>query len=387
MRLVRPPSVASGRAARAKAAPLVTALETILTQVRERIVRYRDSPIGEQDTKAALIDPVLRALGWDVEDLEEVQREYRLKSTDNPVDYALSILRTPRLFVEAKALGGNLNDRRWANQIMGYAAVAGVEWVILTNGDEYRIYNSHATVPVEEKVFRTIRIADEGSRADDTLAVLSKERMKENWIDVLWKAHFVDRQIRAALEELFSPAPDPSLVRLLGKRVTTLSPGEIKAGLGRVRVRLDFPEETPPDRPPAPVPAPAPRPARPSGRRRATPSPQAQGGPHGEATPWRNVSVQDLIAAGLIKPPLHLEKTYKGRRATGRLEADGRVTYDGKTFDSLSIAAGVARASVIGAPPGRKYPQTNGWTFWRFKDANGELKPVDCLRQRHFQSG
>jgi len=114
MRLVRPPSVASGRAARAKAAPLVTALETILTQVRERIVRYRDSPIGEQDTKAALIDPVLRALGWDVEDLEEVQREYRLKSTDNPVDYALSILRTPRLFVEAKALGGNLNDRRWA---------------------------------------------------------------------------------------------------------------------------------------------------------------------------------------------------------------------------------------------------------------------------------
>jgi len=121
-------------------------------------------------------------------------------------------------------------------------------------------------------------------------------------------------------------------------------------------------------------------------RTRCTPPPQVQGGPHGEATPWRNVSVQDLIAAGLIKPPLHLEKTYKGRRATGRLEADGRVTYDGKTFDSLSVAAGVARASVIGAPPGRKYPQTNGWTFWRFKDADGELKPVDCLRQRHFQS-
>jgi hypothetical protein len=117
----------------------VAELEQVLGQVRERIVRYRDGGIGEQDTKAALIDPVLRALGWDVEDLEEVQREYRLKGGDNPVDYALSILRTPRLFVEAKALGGNLNDRRWANQIMGFAAVAGVEWVVLTNGDEYRI--------------------------------------------------------------------------------------------------------------------------------------------------------------------------------------------------------------------------------------------------------
>lgn len=365
----------------------MTALGQVLTQVRERALRYRDSPIGEQDTKAALIEPVLRALGWDVEDLEEVQREYKPKSADNPVDYALSILRTPRLFVEAKALGGNLDDRRWANQIMGYAAVAGVEWVVLTNGDEYRIYNSHATVPVDEKVFRTIRITDEESRVEELLGVLSKDRMKGNAIDMLWKAHFVDRRIRAALETLFTAEPDAALVRLLGRRVPSLSTSDIKAGLSRVRVRLDFPEEAATDRPPAP--ASANRPSRMSESRRATPpsSPQAQGKPPGEATPWRNVSVQDLIAVGLIKPPLHIEKTYKGHRATGRLEADGRVTYDRKAFDSLSVAAGVARATVIGAPPGRKYPQTNGWTFWRFKDADGQLKPVDCLRQRHFQSG
>jgi hypothetical protein len=43
--------------------------------------------------------------------------------------------------------------------------------------------------------------------------------MKENWIDVLWKAHFVDRQIRTALEALFAPEPDPALVRLLRKQV------------------------------------------------------------------------------------------------------------------------------------------------------------------------
>ena len=37
---------------------------------------------------------------------------------------------------------------------MGYASVAGVEWVVLTDGNEYRIYNSHATVPVEEKLLK-----------------------------------------------------------------------------------------------------------------------------------------------------------------------------------------------------------------------------------------
>ncbi len=165
----------------------MTALDQAVRQVRERITRYRDAPIGEQDTKAVLIEPILRALGWDMEDLEEVQREYRLKGADNPVDYALSLLRIPRLFVEAKALGGNLSDPRWANQVMGYATVAGVEWVVLTNGDECRIYNSHATVPVEQKIFRTIRITDEDERAGETLVVLSKERMQENWIDVLWR--------------------------------------------------------------------------------------------------------------------------------------------------------------------------------------------------------
>ena len=65
-------------------------------------------------------------MGWDVEELDEVRKEYRFKRGDNPVDYALLLLRTPRLFVEAKALGENLSDRRWAGQMLGYASVAGV---------------------------------------------------------------------------------------------------------------------------------------------------------------------------------------------------------------------------------------------------------------------
>ena len=41
-------------------------------------------------------------------------------------------------------------------------------------------------------------------------------------------------------------------------------------------------------------------------------------------------------------------------------------------------------SGIVGAPPGREYPQTNGWTFWRFRDADGNLAFVDALRQRHF---
>jgi hypothetical protein len=356
----------------------MTALGDALAQAREKVARYHATPVGEQDTKAALIEPILRALGWDLEDLDEVRREYKLKTADNPVDYAMLILRTPRLFLEAKPLGGDLDDRRWANQIMGYAAVAGVEWVVLSNGNEYRIYNSHAPVPVDEKLFRAICISDDNSGAEETLQLLSKDRLKENWIDALWKAHFVDRQIRTVLDGLFSAEPDRSLVRLVAKRLPSVSAGDVKAGLTRVRVQLDFPIE-PVDTPKSPT-APTPKVSDPSSQHHIAARPR-----HVGRTPWSHVSLQDLIAAGLIKPPMELEKTHLGRRFTARVEADGRVTYRGGTYDSLSTAGGVARASVKETPAGLKHPQTNGWIFWQFRDENGQLESLNILRRRHFE--
>jgi len=129
-----------------------------LAEVRRRIEQGAKRHLNEQNTKATLIEPVMRVLGWDVENIDEVQREFRVKKKDKPVDYGLLVLRTPRLFIEAKALGEDLGDRRWANQIMGYASVAGVEWIVLTDGNEYRIYNSHAPVSVDEKLFRAVSV-------------------------------------------------------------------------------------------------------------------------------------------------------------------------------------------------------------------------------------
>jgi hypothetical protein len=280
-----------------------------LQRVRDRISRYRgrSSSIGEQNTKAALIEPILRALGWDVEDPEEIWREYRRRTVDNPVDYALMILRTPRLFVEAKSLGDNLDDPKWANQIMSYAVVAGVEWVVLTNGDEYRIYNSHAAVPVEEKLFRTIRLTDDRADVAEALDILSKHRTEDNWIGTLWKAHFVDRQMRRALAALFSPEPDPSLVRLLNRKLPSLSPAEVRAGLSRIVVNLDVPDspESTAERPSVSRSV-----ERRTGKVRPAERPTEHGDGEAEASSWQSVTIQDLITAGLIRPPLELQKTY-----------------------------------------------------------------------------
>jgi len=346
--------------------------ETI-EQVRAKIVRYKTSrPINEESTRAALIEPIIRSLGWDVEDLEEVQREYKPRKRDKPVDYALMSLRQPRLFIETKALGENLADHRWANQIMGYAAVAGVKWVVLTDGDEYRLYNSHAPVVIDAKLFRTVRISDNTAELPETLALFAKEQIDDKKIEVLWNAHFVDSQVHKALDDLFSGEPDPSLVRILGKRTAKLSAKDIRAALGRVRVRLEFPVAV------ATSPS-----AHGSGAGHR--APRDRGTKPASAAPRSDVSLADLIKSGLIKAPLDLEREYKGRRLTARIEADGRVTCLGKVCESLSTAGGMARASVIGVSPGRKYPQTNGWTFWRYRDPSGKLKDMDEVRQRHVR--
>lgn len=88
------------------------------------------------------------------------------------------MLRASKLFVEAKAPDQDITDRRWLNQIMGYASVAGVEWIALTNGDEYRLYNTHAAVAGDEKLFRSFN-SDTDRHAEDTLRLLARDRMAE----------------------------------------------------------------------------------------------------------------------------------------------------------------------------------------------------------------
>lgn len=353
-------------------------LRAVLREVADRIDRHRGSNIGEQNTKLALINPVLRTLGWDVEDLEDVRSEFRRAPSDKPVDYALMLARTPRLFVEAKALDENLEDRRWANQIVSYATVAGVEWVVLTNGDEYRIYNAHALAPVEEKLFRIVQISEDLDAAAEALALLAKEQVRENSLTGLWQAYSIDRRVKAAVDALFLPEPSPWLVRRLAKDLEGLTNGDVRDALVRARVMIDVPaQELPrssrrvvPERQESEI---GHQPVlQPAARTRRVPTSVAV----------QNVSVKQLIEEGLIETPLELTAPYKGHELSARIEAGGRVWCLGETYDSVSLAAAMARRSVIGAPPGRKYPQTNGWTFWRFKDADGRLRELTVLRER-----
>jgi hypothetical protein len=131
------------------------------------------------------------------------------------------------------------------------------------------------------------------------------------------------------------------------------------------------------------------RPARPraSGSRLHAPHPVAKPGRKAAETAKAigDATLESLIAFGLIKPPLELERDYKGSHLTAVIEASGKVVFAGEAYDSLSTAGGMARKQVVGAPPDRPYPQTNGWTFWHFRNEQGQSQEIEALRKGYIE--
>jgi len=336
----------------------MTELGKAISLVRAKIEKHHDpESMNEQNTKTALIDPILRAIGWLVGDLDEVVQEYRRKRKDNPVDYAMMVMRTPRLFLEAKALGHNLDDEKWAKQVLGYATVAGVQWVVLSNGDEYRIYNSHAVVPIEKKLFRTIRISDPESKAEDVLSLISKEQLQEKTIDLLWSAQFVDRQVKKLVGDLFHGDPDEGLIKLIQQTGDDLTTDDVFASLQRANVTIDYPEIL----------------AMP---KVCKPQPEKSKAP----AVANDVSLAEIVSQGLIKLPCRIFATYHEVEVSATIEAPGRIVFGKEQFRSLSTAASAARKHVLGTDA-KKGPSTNGWAFWNCI-YQGERVKMGDLRKR-----
>jgi Restriction Enzyme Adenine Methylase Associated len=331
--------------------------------------------VGEANTKAGLIEPILEGLGWNIADPDEVHREYRRLPSDNPVDYALLVLRTPRLLVEAKGIGEHLNDPKWANQTIAYATAAGVEWVALTNGVEWHIYNAHAPVPLEQKLFQITRLRDGVAQAARVLQLLSKDNMTENRIEELWRAYFVDTQVHESLREMFSGGePARELVSAVRRRTAVLTLKDIRASLTRVRATFEFPTVGDPTPSGAAGPAPASAGAARAAVRRSE-------GAVSEAE--RSLTLEDLLSRGLVAAGAVLEGSLRdGRAVTATLRSDGWIEFASAAYRTPSGAGAAAKESGADHSLSPSQKATDGWTFWKTPDGTGRLVTLKELRSR-----
>lgn len=120
---------------------LLEPLVSVLAEVKERLQRHnQELRQSEALTRSALIDPVLRALGWNTEDPNLARPEYSVSS--GKADYALlSPGGKVTAFIEAKSLGQSLEQDRDIDQLLRYAFTDGIPYGVLTNGSHWHAYD------------------------------------------------------------------------------------------------------------------------------------------------------------------------------------------------------------------------------------------------------
>lgn len=131
----------------------------VVKQVQKGIEKHRvELQKSEALTRYVLIDPILRALGWDTEDPEQVRPEFPTE-TGRP-DYALMQEGKPQIMIEAKPLGTNLKDAR--RKGINYVVAEGVPFFICTDGDVWEVYDAFRRVPLDEKRIVEVHLSNEG---------------------------------------------------------------------------------------------------------------------------------------------------------------------------------------------------------------------------------
>lgn len=113
-----------------------------LKQIAKNAERQKDKILTEEATKQALVVPFIRALGYDVYNLDEVVPEFTsdhgIKKGEK-VDYAIFKDSKPIILIECKKYGVNL-EQKAPSQLYRYYSVTDARIGIVTDGVKYSFY-------------------------------------------------------------------------------------------------------------------------------------------------------------------------------------------------------------------------------------------------------
>ncbi|MBI4392257.1 MAG: type I restriction enzyme HsdR N-terminal domain-containing protein [Euryarchaeota archaeon] len=136
--------------------------------------------LSEANTRARIIDPFLRAIGWNFSP-DEIEVEYpvQMASGNHPADYCLKVDGNPAAFLEAKALGTEIGERE-LKQTMSYGRNERVRWCMVCNGSDFIVLDTEAAAKNATDAI-VIRFAlHKASEFESYLEALSPEGLRKN---------------------------------------------------------------------------------------------------------------------------------------------------------------------------------------------------------------
>jgi len=176
----------------------------LIEKLKDKINKYRNEFSGNEFlVRYSLIDPFLRALGWDTEDPDQVRPEYST-GAGRP-DYALfqKGKETPIAFVGAKKLG-KFED---LDQYLTYCVKENVKFFIATDGDHWELYDVFKQEKImNKKVVEWYISRDEPSRIlFKSLSIANLELFGERPINSFMISNEEKNTIEPNKSEISSP--------------------------------------------------------------------------------------------------------------------------------------------------------------------------------------
>ena len=146
---------------------------TNLRKYQRAFEAAKSRDVGESDTCVIISDFLADVLGYDK--YSEVTTEFAIRSTF--CDLAIKTNGRLQFLIEVKSVGTDLKDNHM-RQATDYAANQGVDWVLLTNGAQWRAYKLKFEKPIQaEEVFSIDLLNPETKTAAllERLYLISKE--------------------------------------------------------------------------------------------------------------------------------------------------------------------------------------------------------------------
>jgi len=160
-----------------------------LQQIRHLVAKYEAlSPIDrrryqETEVRTNFIDVLFAAIGWDMDDREQVERETSVIEGKRP-DYIFKLDGVPHLFLEAKRFTEDARAEQWARDAITKAYNKGVGWAAVTNFTDLVVYDSYQLLPAGQPPRTVIdltrdRYADPASLLHELSPHSLRERLVE----------------------------------------------------------------------------------------------------------------------------------------------------------------------------------------------------------------
>lgn len=169
--------------------------QKIQTRITEGLKRFQPivesakiRDVSESDTVVMLTGILSDILGYDK--YVDITTEFAIRGTY--CDLAIKIDNKLALLLEAKAIGIELKEQH-VKQAVDYAANKGVEWVILTNAVNWRIYKVVFSKPIQNILICEIdflKLRPKAMEDIERVFLLSKEAVSKSSLD----DYFIQKQ-------------------------------------------------------------------------------------------------------------------------------------------------------------------------------------------------